>query len=203
MTNASPIEFYFDFSSPYAYLASTQIEAIATKHGREVAWHPFMLGIAFKQEGTKPLNGYKAKAEYSKHDFDRTARRLGVPFKMPSDFPKITLAASRGYYWLLDQGKLMADEFLHKIYAAYFVNGDDIEDVGVVSKIAGLCGTDEIAFRDAVASDKAKQRLTDETNRAVTEKGVFGAPYMIVDGEAFWGTDRLEQVEEWLQTGGW
>ena len=88
------IDFYFDFSSPYAYLGSVMIEEVAKKHGRSVRWHSFMLGVAFKGEKTGPLTVYPRKGEYSRLDFDRTARKYKIPFNMPNDFPKATLAAT-------------------------------------------------------------------------------------------------------------
>src|SRR5690606_42024576 len=77
---AGPIDFYFDFSSPYAYLGSHLIEPVAAKHGRELLWHPFMLGIAMKGEKTFPLTEYPMKGDYSRMDFERTARYHNIPF---------------------------------------------------------------------------------------------------------------------------
>src|SRR6266852_5103313 len=98
----SPIEFYFDFSSPYGYLAAMQIDALARRHGRGVEWRPFLLGAAFKETGQRPLTEQALRGPYHRRDFDRSARLLGVPFRLPEPFPFASLAACRAFYWLAD-----------------------------------------------------------------------------------------------------
>jgi hypothetical protein len=98
-----PINFWFDFSSPYSYIASERIDELVAKHGRKVKWRPIMLGAAFKASGLPFLVNVPLKGEYSKRDFDRSARYLGVPYSFPPKFPVTTLAAARGYYWLHGQ----------------------------------------------------------------------------------------------------
>ena len=100
---AAPIDFYFDFSSPYGYLASCRIDEVAARHDRKVNWRPFLLGVAFKLTGSGPLTSQGPKGDYALHDFARTARLLGVPFAMPEGFPFASVAAARAFYWLLDQ----------------------------------------------------------------------------------------------------
>ena len=97
---AAPIDFYFEFASPYGYLASTQIEALAARHGRTVAWHPIMLGAAFKETGARPLMQTPLKGPYLLHDVPRFARLLGVPLTLPPVMPMNSLAASRACVWL-------------------------------------------------------------------------------------------------------
>src|SRR2546430_1077178 len=101
MTRGGPmIEFYFDFSSPYGYLASHKIEALAAKHGREVDWRPMLLGAVFKQTGAAPLTMVPLKGDYSRRDFFRSARYHGIEdFRMPSQFPIATQAAARIMLW--------------------------------------------------------------------------------------------------------
>src|SRR5262252_3324553 len=82
-----PIEFYFGFSSPYGYLASTRIDALAEKHGRAVTWRPFLLGAAFKATGQQPLVEQPLRGPYHRRDFARSARLAGVPFRLPEPFP--------------------------------------------------------------------------------------------------------------------
>lgn len=200
---AAPIDFYFDFSSPYAYLGSEMIEVVAKKHGREVSWHSFMLGAAFKQENTGPLTFYPRKGDYSKLDFDRTARKHSIPFNMPAEFPKKTLAASRGFFWLSKQDEEKAKQFAMAVFAAYFVEGRDISDVAVILEIVKSLGLDDAAFGEAIQQDALKQAYKESVDEIVNEKKVFGAPYFIVNGEPFWGADRVVQIDEWLTTGGW
>src|SRR5690606_28310302 len=84
---SAPIDFYFDFSSPYGYLASTRIDAIAARHGRSVDWHPILLGAVFKATGGAPLASIPLKGPYSERDMARSARLMEVPFRLPSRFP--------------------------------------------------------------------------------------------------------------------
>jgi len=200
---SAPIEFYFDFSSPYAYLGSEMIGRVAEKHGRRVNWHSFMLGAAFKGENTGPLTSYPRKGEYSRRDFDRTARKYGIPFNMPSDFPKMTLAASRGFYWLSGKNENLAKAFAKAVFAAYFVNGQDISDLTIIQKITKSLDIDTDEFSSAIQQDSVKDAYRASVEEIVDEKKIFGAPYFLVDGEPFWGADRIVQIDEWLTTGGW
>src|SRR5215471_5212090 len=96
----APIDFYFDFSSPYGYLASQKIGDLATKHDREVAWHPILLGVIFRRTGTGPLTEIPLKGDYSRRDFARSARFHGLPaFRMPSRFPIPSQAPARIVLW--------------------------------------------------------------------------------------------------------
>ena len=196
-----PIEFWFDFSSPYSYIASERIDELAAKHDRRVKWRPIMLGAAFKASGLPFLVSVPLKGDYSKRDFDRSARYLGVPYKFPPKFPVTTLAAARGYYWLHGQDCARAREFAHAVFRAYWIDGRDIGDLPVVLEIAGKLGIDRDAFTAAIATPEIKDRLKQETEAAVA-RGMFGAPYFMVDGEPFWGADRLPQIDKWLTTGG-
>ncbi|USG60218.1 2-hydroxychromene-2-carboxylate isomerase [Sneathiella marina] len=198
-----PIDFYFDFSSPYAYLGSRLIGPVAKKHGREVRWHPFMLGVAMKGEKTFPLTQYPLKGDYSRMDFDRTARRHNIPFNMPVDFPKVTLAASRGFLWIAVNDQPTAIAFAQKIFQAYFVDNRDISDPELVAGIAEEVGIDKSAFLEAIQSPTVKEAFKASVEEIVSGKKVFGAPYFVVDGEAFWGADRVGQLDDWLTEGGW
>jgi 2-hydroxychromene-2-carboxylate isomerase len=131
-----PVEFWFDFSSPYSYIASERIDELVAKHGRKVKWRPIMLGAAFKASGLPFLVNVPLKGEYSKRDFDRSARYLGVPYTFPPKFPVTTLAAARGYYWLHGQDCGKAREFAHAVFRAYWVDGRDIGELPVVLEIA-------------------------------------------------------------------
>jgi len=198
---AEPIEFWFDFSSPYSYLASERIDELAAKHGRQVKWRPIMLGAAIKATGLPLLLTVPLKGDYSKHDIERSARFMAVPYKFPPKFPLATLAAARGYYWLHGQDCGKAREFAHAVFRAYWVDGRDISELPVVLEIAKALGIDGDAFTAAIATPEIKDRLKQETDAAIA-KGMFGAPYFMVDGEPFWGADRLPQIDKWLATGG-
>lgn len=197
----SPLEFYFDFTSPYSYLASEKIDALAARFGRKVKWRPILLGVVFKHTGAVPLTEVPIKGDYSKRDFARSARYLGLPFVLPSKFPLATVGAARAYYWLHDHDCAKARQFAHAVFRALFVDNRDVSSAEVVLGLAAGLGVDTAACAAAMGDEKYKQRLRDEVDAAV-QKGVFGAPMIFCDGEPFMGADRLPQLEHWLETGG-
>ena len=198
----APIDFWFDFSSPYSYLLSEKIDAVAARYGRQVRWHPILLGIVFKATGSAPLTLQNpAKAGYSLVDFQRSARYMGVPYTHPSQFPLATQAAARAYYWLHGQDCALARQFAHAAFRALYVDDRDISSPDTVLDIAETLGVDRAALAAALQSPEMKERLKAEVDNAL-QLGVFGAPYVLIDGEAFFGADRLPQIEHWLQTGG-
>lgn len=201
MTEASAISFYFDFTSPYSYLASERIDELAAKYDRRVKWRPVMLGAAFKASGMPLLVTIPLKGEYSKRDFDRSARFMGIPYSFPPKFPVSSLVAARAYYWLHGQDCAKAREFARAVFRAYWIDGRDISETAVVLAIAGDQGLEVGACETAIGTQEIKDRVKNETDAAIAQ-GMFGAPYFMVDGEPFWGADRLPQIEKWLQTGG-
>ena len=198
----SPIEFWFDFSSPYGYIAAELIDAVAARHGRSVNWHPILLGPVFKAVGTAPLTTMPIKGEYSKLDFARTARWHKVPFRLPEKFPVGTQVAARAFYLLADADPARARDFAHRVYRAYFAEGRDVADPAVVMELAASAGADAAALAGPLKGEAIKERMKAEVEAAM-KAGVFGSPYFIVDGEPFWGVDRIPVLEEWLRTGGW
>ncbi len=198
---SEPIDFYFDFTSPYGYLMSEVIDALAASHGRKVRWHPILLGTIFKTSRAEPPVGVPLKGDYVIRDFARSARFLEVPFEQPARFPIPTQAAARTYYWLHDQDCALARRFAHAASRALFRDGKDISSPEAVVELAAGLGVDSAALSEALQTEPVKLRLKAETEAAMA-KGVFGSPYVIVDGEPFWGVDRLEQIECWLANGG-
>jgi len=198
----APIEFWFDFSSPYGYIGAELIDAVAARHGRAVNWHPILLGPVFKAVGTAPLIQMPIKGEYSKIDFARTARYHKVPFRLPEKFPVGTQVAARAYYLIADADPARARDFARRVYRAYFADGRDVADPAVVLAIATEAGVDAGALAEPLKGDAIKERVRVEVENAM-KAGVFGSPYFVVDGEPFWGVDRLPMLEEWLRTGGW
>jgi len=197
----APIDFYFDFSSPYGYLASEKIDELAARYGRTVNWHPVLLGAIFKVTNTIPLVQMPVKGQYYVRDFARSARFLGVPFRLPDPFPVATQNAARAFLWLQDRDQAQARDFAHACYRAYFVDNVNISEPEQVIAVAERLGIDRAALAAAMADPQLKERFR-ALNEAAIARGVCGSPYFIVDGEPFWGADRLPQVEKWLQTGG-
>jgi 2-hydroxychromene-2-carboxylate isomerase/rhodanese-related sulfurtransferase len=198
-TSTSAIDFYFDFSSPYAYFASTRIEALAARHGRDIEWHPVLLGVLFRTVGTQPLTNYPVKGEYAFHDFERTARFHGIPYNRPPRFPLPTQAAARAMLWtMVHLGKPRAVQLMHALYRAMFVDGVAIDDADAVLGVAEHIGIVREKLGQGIDSAEIRDRLRLETSGALA-RGVFGAPFMIVDGEPFWGFDRFRQLEAHLR----
>lgn len=189
------LEFFFDFSSPYGYFASLRVDALAEGGGRRAVWRPFMLGVAFKETGNRPLGDQPLKGDYCRYDWQRMSRLMGVPWVLPDPFPIATLAASRAFYWLDDRDSAIAKDFAKGAYHAYFGEGRDIREADVLAAIAEPLGVDPGEMLPALSEPAAKQRLKDETARAL-DRGVCGSPFIIVDGEPFWGSDRLWMVKK-------
>ena len=197
----APIDFHFDFSSPYSYIAGEWIDALAARHGRTVRRQAILLGVTFQAAELKSPVSYPLKREYSMRDFARSARYHGVPFTFPAKFPLSTVSAARAYYWLHGQDCAKARQFARAVFRAYWVDGRDISDLAVVQEVAAGLGVDREALAAGIATPEIKERLKVETDTALA-KGMCGAPYFVVDNEPFWGADRLPQIEKWLATGG-
>jgi 2-hydroxychromene-2-carboxylate isomerase len=198
---SSTLDFYFDFSSPYGYFASQRINALANKYGRSVNWHPLLLGAIFKTTGGMPLSMIPIKGKYALHDIERTARFHGIPFKQPQTFPIPTQLAARAMLWTEEKhGAAVAVAFAKRAYEAYFAEGQDITRPESIAAIAGTLDIDPVALISGTGSAMIKDRLKAEVDAAM-ERGVFGSPYMIVDGEPFWGFDHFDQLEAFLKNG--
>lgn len=201
MSHTAALDFYFDFSSPYGYLASEKIDALAAQHGRKVRWHPVLLGVLFKATGAVPLTEAAIKGPYFERDFARSARFLGIPYRYPSRFPLPTQAAARAYYALHDVDCALARAFAHAVYRALFVDDRDISAPETVLDLAAGLGADRERLAAALASEALKTRLKEACSQALA-RGVFGSPFILAGDEAFFGVDRLPQLERWLAEGG-
>jgi 2-hydroxychromene-2-carboxylate isomerase len=197
-----PVDFYFEFSSPYGYIASEVAEEAEKRMGRPMKWRPMLLGPVFKLTGQTPLTEVPMKGDYSKRDFVRSAGFHKVPFRTPEKFPIGTVAAVRAFYWVQDRDDAKARALAKALYRAYFVEGKDISAPAVVVEVAAGIGIDRDALAKALDDPAVKERAKKEVEAAIAA-GVFGSPFFIVDGEPFWGVDRLPMVEEWISRGGW
>lgn len=194
------LDFYFDFASPYGYFMSQKIEALAAQHGRRVTWQPILLFAALRALGLPPPFEHPVKLEYITADFARSARFLDVDYKLPTAFPALTQHAARAFYVLNAQAPEAAVSFAQAVLRGYFQQGQNIADINVIADLV-LGQTGKLGDADAVCtqlkSDAAKAMLQDAINAAVARK-VFGSPFVIVDGEGFFGVDRLPQIAEKL-----
>jgi 2-hydroxychromene-2-carboxylate isomerase len=208
MSAPKPLHFYFDFISPFGYFASLRIDALAARHGRTVQWHPMLLGVSvMKVMGLKPLLDTPLKGPYTANDVRRHARLHGITLGRAPDAPMMNpLTAGRAFAWAKrhhpDTAKALAQAMLH----AYWHDGLDLSEPATLLTIvlpddvsAAFPVTELVA---AVQSAEAVQLLRDAVDASL-KSGVFGSPTVVVDGEMFWGVDKLEQVEIWLDRGGW
>ncbi len=198
---AAPIDFYFDFSSPYGYFAAMRLPRIADRFGRTVNWRPILLGMAFRISGAQALPLMPLKGDYARRDMERLARLWEIPFKVPGKLPIASQAPVRISYWLDSHYPERKVAAIMALYRAFFVEDRDISDPETAADVASGVGVDRDALLAATQAPEMKQRARVETEAAI-ERGVFGSPFIIIDGEPFWGSDRLDQVEKWLETGG-
>jgi 2-hydroxychromene-2-carboxylate isomerase len=200
---SGPVDFYFDFISPYAYIASTQIDALAARHGRTVTWRPVLIGVTvMKVMGIKPLMETPMKSDYLRHDAPRMAKAYGIPFKYHDVRGGNSLAASRTFLWLKNQDHELAMRFARRMFERLWVDGLDItprEDVVAEAAALGVNGHDLLV---AITSPQGKQALNVAVDEAINS-GVFGVPFFIADGEPIWGGDRLWMLDHWLKHGSW
>jgi 2-hydroxychromene-2-carboxylate isomerase len=196
----APIDFYFDYSSPYGYFAAMKIDALAARHGRDVAWKPILLGAVFKVTGGQPLPGLPLKGPYALRDIARSARFHGIAYRQPTKFPIAGQAPSRAFYWAHERDPVLAKKLAQTLYRAFFVEDRDISSPEVTADVAATLGLkkDEVlaALNDAAVKDKLKNEV-----ELAIKRGVFGSPYIVIDNEPFWGIDRFEQIERWLANG--
>lgn len=197
-----PIDFYFEFSSPYGYIASQIAEEVEARIGRPMAWRPMLLGPVFKITGQQPLVEVPMKGEYSKRDFVRSARLHKIPFRYPEKFPIGTVAAVRAFYWVNDRDPTQARKLAKAVYRTYFADGRDISAPETVVEVARSVGVGGESLAKALEDPAVKDRAKREVEGAIAA-GVFGSPFFIVDGEPFWGVDRIPMMEDWVRTGGW
>ncbi len=201
MNFVSPhIDFHFDFSSPYSYIASEWIGALAARHGRRVRWHAILLGATFQVTELKSPVSYPLKREYVLRDFARSARFAGVPLVLPEPFPISTQNAARVFWWLNEQDTERAIGWAHHALRACFTRGVNLSDVGALKELAAQFGLQADAA-EAVWNDPLWKSRLKQANDTAIAAGVFGAPYFVIDGEPFWGNDRRAQMERWLEKG--
>ena len=199
----APIDFYFELSSPYSYLAARKIGDVAKLYDRAVHWWPIMLGVIFQTTQNRPLMEQPLKADYTDRDVRRVARDMGLPFAPPvAGFPFASHVGARAIYWAADQEEGADARLAVALFQAVFERGQSITDAAAVGRVADAVGLDGAALIDAVGMPAVKDRLRAANDRALAAS-VCGAPFFVVDEEPFWGCDRLDHVERWLATGGW
>jgi 2-hydroxychromene-2-carboxylate isomerase len=190
------VEFYFDYGSPFSYLADTQLQGLAARAGASIIHRPMLLGAVLKATGNSSPMTVPAKARYMGHELERWATRYGVRFQ-PNPFPFLrnTLRLMRGAVASRAHG--VFDRYHHAVFAASWADALDLGDDGVFRAVLGRAGVDADELIRSIDEQGTKDALRRATQEAV-ERGVFGAPTFFVGDEMFWGNDRLDWVEHAL-----
>ena len=189
---ARTLEFYFDYGSPYSYLADTQVETIARRAGASLVRKPMLLGGVFKATGNASPMTVPSKSKWAGADMPMWARFYGVPFKPNPFFPVNTLALMRGAAAAQIDG--FFERYHPAIYRAMWVDDIDLNDIGEVAKVLTAAGLDARKIGNRIQDRDVKDRLKATTDEAVA-RGVFGAPTSFVGDLMFFGNDRLPFVE--------
>jgi len=186
------VELFFDLSSPYSYLAATQLSALARRAGAALVWRPMVLGAVFKASGNVMPAASAAKARWMIDDLGRWAAEYGVPFRMTSRFPVNGLKAMRLIVIAEDEG--LAEAASLAAFRALWADDRDITADAELRAIAAEVGMDPDRAMARLTEQAVKDRLRAYTDEAI-RRGVFGAPAIFVGDRLFWGNDRLHQVE--------
>ena len=191
------MQFWFELASTYSYPTAMRIDRLATAAGVTVEWKPFLLGPIFSSQGwnDSPFNIYPAKGRYMWRDLERICEREHLPLKLPPvAFPQHSLLATR--IAVVGSARGFTAAFSRAVYSANFAEQRDISDPEVLAAILGTLGLDAEEVLAAAATPETKARLRHESLQA-TQKGIFGAPSMLVGEELFWGNDRLDDAIAW------
>jgi 2-hydroxychromene-2-carboxylate isomerase len=192
------VEFFYDYGSPYSYLADTRLPGLRKRTGCEIAYRPMLLGAVFKATGNRSpaLEPVEAKRRYGATELRRWVAHLGVPFQPNPHFPIHTLGLMRAAHAAQKLGVFEA--FHAAVYPAFWGRGENLGDPAVVARVLTEAGLDAEALLTAAGEDAAKRALRATTDEAV-ERGIFGAPTFFVGTEMFFGNDRLDFVERALR----
>ena len=191
------VDCHFDYSSPFAYLGTTQIERVAREAGARVRWKPFLLGALFKAVGTPlvPIDSFpEAKRRHQLRDVERWARVRRVPFRWSSHFPLRTVDALRLTLLVPDAERA---PLVHRLMRAAWVDDEDVADRAVLARAAADVGLDP-ALVARTSEPAVKEALKRATEEAIAV-GCPGAPCFVVGGELYWGQDRLDFVRAALE----
>lgn len=190
MTKA--VEFYFDFGSPYSYLAYKALPAITAARGAQIVWRPMLLGGVFKATGNHSPAEIPAKSRWMHQDMQRFAARYGAPFRFNPHFPINTLTLMRGAVGMQMRGPDF-HAYTEAIFDAMWGEPRNLAEAAELAAVLRRAGLDANAFLALVNDAAVKEQLKQRTEAAVA-RGVFGAPTFFVGGEMYWGQDRLDFV---------
>jgi 2-hydroxychromene-2-carboxylate isomerase len=187
------LDFYWEPSSPYSYLASTLVEAVAQRIGARLLWKPILLGKVFEVTGNRMNVAVPAKGKYMFEDLELLARHYGLPLTQPKVFPVNRVAVARAA--LAAPAERQA-ELSKALMRAYWGEGRDVGNAEELRRVIAGIGLDADAVLARTQEAAVKDELRRNTEEAIA-RGVFGAPSFFIRGRLFWGCDRLALLEEW------
>ena len=184
------IDFYFDFISPYSYIAFKKIKFLEKKNKLNINFKPILLGGLHNLGGITAPAFNERKLRNMKNDCEYVARKNNIDFKWNTNFPVNSLYLMRGYIFIKQEIK---ERFFNVCFEAYWKNNIDISKKNNFDEILNLCNLNKNEFYSGIEDIKIKNELKDLTKNAF-EKNIFGAPTFVIDNKIFWGQDRLEYV---------
>jgi 2-hydroxychromene-2-carboxylate isomerase len=190
------VEFYYDFSSPYSYLASTKIEGICAKYGAELDWKPFLVGGVHKETANRAPLEVPSKKTYMIRDVKDWASYYGVEFNFPDLFPVNSVKSMRGALVTKELGRVK--DYTHKLFNLYWIRNEDINRDDILRLGLTELDMDYELFMERIKEQEIKDGLRKETAEAV-RRGAFGAPTIFLGDRMLWGNDRLLFVESYLK----
>jgi 2-hydroxychromene-2-carboxylate isomerase len=196
----SSVEFFYDYGSPYSYLADSRLAGLAVRTGAEILYRPMLLGGVFKATGNQSpfAEPVVAKRQYFSIELRRCVHQLNVEFVQNPHFPINTLGLMRAAYAARALG--VFESFHSAIFRAFWTAGADLGSPDVIAEVLDAAGLKGREIVDASQADDIKAALRATTEEAV-DRGVFGAPTFFVGDEMFFGNDRMDAVEEALGNG--
>lgn len=197
------IDFFFDFISPYGWIGAEHVGKLAHRFDRIVNWRPFLLRIIVKDvmKAEPPLD-IPLKGAYLLRDLKRSARYHGLAISEAARFGFNSTHAARAVVWTRSASPDKVEALVLALYRAHWSNGRDISEPETVLDVAEELGLSRTGAQSAIEDALVKEAFRAEVANAI-ELGVFGSPTFVVDGELFWGADRLPMLEAWLEQGGW
>ncbi len=198
------VQFWYEFASPYSYIAAHRVERLFEQAGAEIVWRPLLLGPIFAAnaaDGSPYQQASPAERRYRQRDVERLCAAENLALRWPSTYPRNGLLAARTA--LIGCGAGWVADFSQAVYRANFVDDLEISEATVIADVLSKLGLEAAEILESAQAADNKARLKAQIEDAQAQ-GVFGAPTIrLPDGELFWGNDRLEQAVRWLQSGGW
>jgi len=191
------VDFFFDVGSPSSYLAWTQLPALCASHGADLVYRPMLLGGVYQATGNASPATIPAKGRYTQMDYERHARRYGVPFRGNPHFPVITLFLMRAVTGIQLRRPEQLQQLLGCVFKALWIDALNLNDAQLTARTLVEGGFDPAEIERLAQDAEIKAALKATTQEAV-ERGVFGAPTLFVGGQMFFGQDRMDFVREAL-----